>query len=723
VMHVRPSRGGVPSRVAGSLACLAVVLAVAGAADVAVAGEYQLHANCTAPGGVNHLFVASSTDTTSYTTSEECPTTGGRDGGIHVGETLHSPRPQIAGGAHAEYTFTALPGTTITGISYRRSLGQLGDNDVIPGLRDATGALVGNEWCQYPNGDFSCSRGSESIGVAPTDIVGLNTTALAFGLLCVPQAPAISCLSSVSNEQAWFSVYSADITIRQTTAPTLGTTSGSLLDGDWQHGSRTVTLSSASDTSGIEQLGLAIDGGVAAPRSSGAIPTCDFTLRKPCADLGASSWTLDTTTLADGPHAAAVVAQNPAAVSTSTGPLAFKVDNTPPGAPVALASSAGVDWQGSNSTHLTWTLPPEGQGSPTTAAFTSVCDHEGLNCGPETPSASLTSADVAVSPTASASSTLKVRLEDAAGRGPSATIPFRYSAGAPPAPTGMSSSASAWQSSRRIDVTWAPPARSPDEAPIVSGLVEVCDEDGLHCRTSQPVGPAGGSFDLPGEGAFQLRGRVVNAAGQSDPDQFAWTPALYSMTAPTVLVLRQAPVAASATRHYSVEFRAAPGGPAPLSTTRWQLCKEGGECVASGKAAGALVSGEVPRAGRWRVVLTAIDQAGRLSAPAESHFVFVDARRLRARLVARAGLWHGRLRIRLSADKRFSGNVRVRFSYGDRGRLLAKAMTVHLRRGFGRAALRVPPFIRAGTLVVRFTGSPRFRAERVRVRATRAYRA
>lgn len=719
MMRVRPSRRGVPSRVAGSLACLAVMLAVAGAADVALAGEYQLHADCTTPGGVNHLFVASSTDTTSYTTSEECPTAGGRDGGIHVGETLHSPNPQIASGAHAEYTFTALPGTTITGISYRRSFGQLGDNRVIPGLRDAGGTLVGSEWCQYPNGGSTCNGGSQFINVAPADIVGLNTTALAFGLVCVPQAPAISCLSSVSNEQAWFSVYSADITIRQTTAPTLGTTSGSLLDGGWQRGSRTVTLSSASDTSGIEQLGLAIDGGVAAPPSSGAAPSCDFTLRKPCADLGASMWTLDTTTLADGQHAAAVVAQNPAAVSTSTGPLTFKVDNTPPGAPVALTSSAGVDWQGSNSTHLTWTLPPDGQGSPTTAAFTSVCDQNGLNCGSETPSASLTSADVSVSPTTSASSTLKVELEDAAGRGPSATIPFRYSAGAPPAPTSMASSAPAWQSSRRVDVTWVPPAHTQDEAPVVSGLVAVCDEDRSNCRPAQPVGPDGGAVDLPREGAFRLRGQVVNAAGQHDPDHSAWTPALYSSTPPTLTILRHDPVAASTSRRYSIEFRAAQGGPAPLSPTRWTLCEQGGSCVANGQTTDDRLSGVVQHAGTWLLRLDAVDQAGRRSAPAESRFVFVSPARLRSRLVARAVLRRNVLRVRLTSDRRLTGRVSVRFRYRSSSRVRAKAATVSVRRGVGRAAMRIPPTIRSGVLTVRFPGSARFRSQALRISVSR----
>jgi hypothetical protein len=703
--------------VAAALAVVAVLIVGLAAPSAAVAGEYQLHADCTIANGVNHLFVASSTDTTSFTTTEECPTAGGRGGGIHVGETLHSPRPQIAGGAHAEYTFQALPGTTITGISYRRYLGQLGDNNVIPGLRDGSGALIGSEWCQYPNGDFSCSRGSESIGVAPTDIVGLNSTALAFGLVCVPQAPAISCLASVSNEQAWFSVYSADITIRQTTAPTLGTTSGSLLDGDWQHGSQTVTLSSATDTSGIEQLGLAINGGVAAPPSSGATPACDFTRPKPCRDLGASSWSLDTTTLADGQHVAAVVAQNPAAVSTSTGSLAFKVDNTPPGAPLALASSAGVDWQGSNSTHLTWTLPPEGQGSPTSAAFTTVCDRDGLNCGPEAPSGSLTSADVVVS--ATGSYTLKVRLDDAAGAGPAVSIPFRYSAAAPPAPTAMTSSASAWQSSRSIDVSWVPPARSPDQAPIVSGRVAVCGADGSGCGTPQAVGPSGGKIELPREGALELRGWVVDAAGNSDPSQFARTVARYSTTAPTVTILRRDPVAASTTRRFSVDFRAAAGGPAPLSTTRWQLCEAGSSCTASGQTAGAMLSGFAPHSGEWRVSLTAVDQAGRTSPTAVARFVFVEAKRLRAGLTARVGVRRGHLWIRVSADRRLTGSVRVRFRYRSAGRLHARATTVSLRRGAGHASLRLPLRVRRGVLTVRYAGSVRFRPERLRLAVAR----
>ena len=712
-MGARQSRRSVRRALSGGLACLAVALAGAAAADVAVAGVYQLHLDCTTPAGVNHLFVASSTDNANFTTTEECPTAGGRDGGIHVGETLNRAGFQFASGAHAEYTFQALPGTSIAGISYRRSFGQLGDNRVIPGLRDASGSLIGSEWCQYPNGGSTCNGGSTSIGVAPTDIVGLNTTALAFGLVCVPQAPAITCLASVSNEQAWFSVYSADITIRQTTAPTLGTTSGSLLDGDWQHGSRTVTLSSASDTSGIEQLGLAIDGGVAAPPSSGATPTCDFTLRKPCADLGASSWTLDTTTLADGPHAAAVVAQNSAAVSTSTGPLAFKVDNTPPGAPLALASSAGVDWQSSNSTHLTWTLPPEGQGSPTTAAFTTVCDRDGLNCGPETPSGSLTSADVAVSATVSGSYTLKVRLADAAGAGPAATIPFRYSAAAPPAPTAMTSSASAWQSSRRIAVSWVPPPRTPDQAPIVSGFVLVCSADGSGCGTPQPVGPAGGAVDLPGEGAFELRGRVVDAAGNSDPAQFARTPALYSTTAPTIAILRREPVATSTTRRYSVEFRAEPGGPAPLATTRWQLCKVRAGCAASGLTAGARLSGTVPRSGTWLLTLTAIDEAGRTSPPTPATFVFAAPKRRLPHLAARAVLRAGHLAIQVHADRALSGSVRVRFRYSIGAARRATACTVAVRRGAGRASLRLPARVERGLLAVVFRGNAKFRPQRI----------
>lgn len=679
-------------------------------AAVAVAGEYQLHTDCTTPAGVNHLFVASSTDSANYVTSEECPTAGGRDGGIHVGETLNRAGFQFASGAHAEYTFQALPGTTISGISYRRSFGQLGDNRVIPGLRNASGTLVGSEWCQYPNGGSTCNGGSEFINVAPADIVGLNTTALAFGLLCVPQAPAITCLASVSNEQAWFSVYSADITIRQTTAPTLGTTSGSLLDGDWQQGTRTVAIADASDTSGIEQLGLAIDGGVAAPPSSGATPTCDFTLPKPCRDLGASSWTLDTTTLADGQHTAAVVVQNPAAVSTSTGPLTFKVDNTPPGAPLALASSAGVDWQASNSTHLTWTLPPEGQGSPTTAAFTTICDRNGLNCEPETSSGSLTSADVAVSTTGSYM--LKVRLADAAGAGSAASVPFRYSAAAPPAPTAMSSSASAWQSSRRVDVTWTPPARSPDQAPIVSGLVVVCSADGSNCGPPQGVGLAGGAVDLPGEGAFELRGRVVDAAGRSDPAQFARATALYSTTAPTIAILRRDPAGRSTSRRYSVQFRADPGGPAPVSSTRWRLCEQGGRCVASGQTTDERLSGTIQHAGTWLMRLEAVDQAGRVGAPVEARFVLGSPSRLRPHLGVRARLVHGQLRIRLSADRRLTGRARVRFAYRLGRKKRATKKDVQLQRGSGRANLYVPTSVRGGVLVVRFAGSARFRAQR-----------
>jgi hypothetical protein len=686
------------------------------AAAPALAGEYQLSSDCIG-GAPGELFVASNTDAGTLTTTQTCPTSGGQESGLHVGMVKGALSPYIADGAHAEYRFRTVAGTAITAISYRRSFGQFGgDGDTIPALRNHTGAIVAGETCQTPLGSDQCNGGSTSTLVQPVAISGLNTSSLSFGLQCFAQAPTIVCGSSgPGNEAAWFTVYSAVITISETTAPSLGSTSGSLTGGGWLHGAHTLALSSATDPSGIASATLAIDADAPIGASAGGPDACSFTRPKPCNDLSGTSWSIDTARLPDGAHSATITTRNAADVPAATTPVSFKVDNTPPPAPLALASSAGVDWQGSNSTHLTWTLPPEGQGSPTTAAFTAVCDRNGLNCSPETPSASLTSTDVAVSATASASSTLKVRLEDAAGRGPSATIPFRYSAGAPPAPTAMASSASAWQSSRRIDVTWVPPASTPDQAPVVAGLLEVCDEDGSHCRTAQPVGPAGGTIDVPGEGAFQLRGRVVNAAGQTDPAQFAETLALYSSTAPTITLLRHDPVAASTSRRYSVEFRAAPGGPAPLSTTRWQLCHEGGGCVARGETTGALVTGDVPRSGSWRVVLTAIDQAGRSSVPTESHFVFVDARRLSPGLAVHARLRTGRLRIRIQGDRRLDGSVRGQFRYRiDSGRR-AKTVTVRLRRGVGQADVRLPPEVRRGLLAVRFSGSSRFRSQRLQL--------
>jgi hypothetical protein len=683
-------------------------------ATTAHAGTYDVIADCTGPAGVNHAFVASSTDTTSFTTTTTCPTGDGQDAGIHVGEVLHSPNAFIAGGAHAGYTVTAPTGTTITGISYRRYLGQFGDRDTIPGLRDASGTLVGSEWCQYPSTDFSCSRGSPFISIPPVDVAGLSTSSLTFGLVCVPEPPATACLSSASDEQAWFSVYSADVTITETTAPALGLVSGSLLAGGWLRGAQMLTLASASDPSGVQSAALSIDGGALSSPSSNAPTACDFTFPKPCGDSAGTAWTLDTTSLPDGQHTATIAATNAAGVSASSTPVSFETDNTAPGAPLALASSVGAGWQGASSTQLSWTLPDQGQGSPIASAMVQLCDSQGQNCALATQASSLTGATITAP--APGAYQANVWLLDTAGNvnpASAATIPFRYATAPPPAPSGISSSAMSWQPSPHVAVTWTPAARGANDPPIAFGEAQVCNLDGSGCGAPLTVGPSGGTVELPHEGAFQLRGWLIDAAGHSSSANAAITEARYSSSPPVTVIVHRIPSGPTSSRRFDVSFRSTPVGPAPLAGTRWTLC-QGTSCPLSGTTTATELSGVVPRPGGWTLSLTPIDLAGVTGATTATVFAITHSRSLPG-LRLKLALRSHRIVVRLRASKRFSGTVRVRVTL--RGPRLARAITrsVRVRHGAARLVISVSATVRRGSVVARFDGSAAFRAQRVTI--------
>jgi hypothetical protein len=712
-----PPRIRIRGAAAARVASLAVSLVLLGAvASSARAGTFTVIADCTIPGGVNHAFIPSSTDPTSLLTSTECPTAGGRDGGIHVGETLHSPNPFIFGGASAGYSISAPPGTAITGITYRRYAGQDGDRDTIPALRDGNGNVVASEWCQYPKGPFveSCEVGSPFPSAPPIAISALSTTRLRFGLLCVPDPPAIGCNTSASTEQAWFSVFSAAVTITENSVPSLGALSGDLEAGRWLRGTRSLALTSSSDPSGIASVGVSIDGATAAGPTIGGAPPCDFSFPRPCSDVGNAAWSIDTAGLADGQHTAVVSATNAAGVSAFAPPVSFRADNTPPAGPIGLTSSVGTAWQTSDTARLKWTLPDQGAGSPIAAAFVAQCNQAGLNCGPATLSPSPTTATVrAPGP---GSHTARVWFVDDAGNVDPSTanaVPFRYADAAPPAPTAMSSSALTWQSSRAVDVRWTPPTRGTDEPLLAFGEVEICDSDGSACGQPQKVGVAGGRVELPREGAFLLRGWDVDEAGLGDRAHAATAIALYSSTPPTTSIT-QAPPARSTSRAFAVAFRSTAGGPAPLAQTTWTVCSSD-RCPLRGQTTSDRIIGTVPGPGTWTVTLTPADVAGVDGAGAATAFVVLP--RIGPRIRLKPVLSHGRLRVRIAADKRLSGAVALEIRYRSHGRSRTLRAGAHIRRGMGRTTARLPATATAATIVARYAGSNDFRPSRVIARS------
>ena len=104
----------------------------------------------------------------------------------------------------------------------------------------------------------------------------------------------------------------------------------------------TVTVD-ASDNVGIKLDRLLVDGSVREQRPR----ACQWGARIPCPS-GASTLSLDTTLLSDGPHTLTVQTVDSADNASSQSPPIL-LDNTPPAAPEGLVLAGGAGWRSTNS--------------------------------------------------------------------------------------------------------------------------------------------------------------------------------------------------------------------------------------------------------------------------------------------------------------------------------------------------------------------------------------
>lgn len=736
-----------------AIAASLTALFVSAGSQAATAGSYRVSMCNAAPGAVNHSWTSFSDDPTHFTTLTACPTGGASGGltGVAAGDTLGAPGV-IAAGARAGWRFDAPAGTTITRLDYARSFGQQAYDDKVPSLRDGAGGLIGAETCQLQASESTCGGGffDASDPLAAATFAGLSTNALAFGITCVPSGGASVCTDGFSLHEGWFDVYGATVTLSESTAPTLGTSSGSLVDDPWVRGDGALQLADASDPSGIQSLTLALDRG-SLTASSPAAAACDFTFAKPCADVAAPArWTVDTTRLTDGAHTAVIAATNAASVQ-STRSLPFHTDNTPPTAPT-VTPDVGTGWQTSPTIHLTWPLPDQGAGSPIASATVQLCV-DGGTCGAAKPADSSSSATATLP--AAGSYIANVRLVDEAGNvGAAQSVPLHYDPNPPPSPTALSSSAPSWQSSALVDVRWTAPAQLADAAPIAGARGQLCDLGDGSCGSQLTLDASGlGQVTMPHEGAYSLRLWLVSAAGVGDPSTAISTPILYSVTPPRTQFALLSPTTTS-DPGFSATLTSAAGGPAPLAHVLWTLCR-GTDCPLSGDAIGGQISGAFPGPGGWTLSATPVDLAGVHGTTATRGFLYspitpperggdrggsgsssggpsggggsdspvTRPRRLDPHLRIVASRLRGpRLVVAVAAVPLAVGALRAKFVYRvDGGRRIGTA-TVRLRHGRGRLVLRLSGAAGFGTLRVQFAGSAKVKPSSVTACAPAAAR-
>jgi hypothetical protein len=286
---------------ASTAGCLALL------ACPALAGSYTINAcsPSTSPG----LWAAVNTFPASYTTGNNCggpsgseigPLDGSNQGALYAQDTLGSVT-NMPDGSRAGWIFNAPQGTSITAISYYRSLSAYGQRNVSAGLVQADGAVLEECRIELPLGSsIVCSKPNNQ---APVAFTGLNTSSLFFGVICRVIVAGGGCGADATIHAASVSVYSAKVTLSENSVPGLSGLSGPLWGGGVVSGVVPVKFS-ASDPTGIRQAYVRTDpGGVIA----GAAQTCDSMLAQPCPQLPDGSLNVDTRRAGDGTRTFTVV--------------------------------------------------------------------------------------------------------------------------------------------------------------------------------------------------------------------------------------------------------------------------------------------------------------------------------------------------------------------------------------------------------------------------------
>jgi hypothetical protein len=429
---------------------LAGVLCLSPSSALATTGTYEVSTCNYAPEAVNNSWTWATTDPPQpdhYAEHASCPDRVGGDGGRGDQEGglsttdalgLSSGAPP---GASAGWTFTAAPGTTITGITYERYIGHVidPDNYWAPALR-ANGAIVPGETCldSVQNGETCFVGGPPGDGGEPGAVTGLAAQELSLGIVC--QAPTgEECVTGATEHKAWAAMYGARVTLSDPTPPTLNSPSGALWgpgEADGFHkGTESVTVAAQDVGGGVASIVLAVDGHPVETYNA----SCNFTFAQPCpASTGAQTLALPTTEFSDGTHTLTLVATDAAGNQSTVASEQITVANNPPPAPVGLAATATQT--GGSTFTATW-ADPSGQLAPITAATYQVCPASGS--GPcSAPIAAPAAGPATVTVPGPGTWSLSVWLTNAAGNGSAAnaahttlTVPAGTSGGGGPGGT------------------------------------------------------------------------------------------------------------------------------------------------------------------------------------------------------------------------------------------------------------------------------------------------
>jgi len=307
-----------------TLPALALLLtASAIATGTASASTYAVTA-CAVPAPlINNSWQPFNDEPTYLETSANCGSadvTGGspNTSGLAAADVLRLTT-NVPAGATAGWRFTAPAGDEISAISLDRDLYEQSEGWV-PQIVDAEGNLLPGETCSSNAGNGGCEVSGEAIHT------GLDTTSLAIELVCDPAPAQLTvCANGFSQHFARVELNSATVTVTDEQPPQITSLSGSLFAGGLARGPLSGTID-GSDSSGVQYARVYVDGAQVAQQAL----ACDFTQTVPCPAGSSNEFSLDTSTLANGPHQIQAAVVDAAGNQTLAGPVQITVENTAP---------------------------------------------------------------------------------------------------------------------------------------------------------------------------------------------------------------------------------------------------------------------------------------------------------------------------------------------------------------------------------------------------------
>jgi hypothetical protein len=308
-----------------TLLIAAMLAASVVATDSAFAGTYQVAA-CAGPTLlINNSWLPFNNNSTYLETSANCGSevTGGSPStsGLAAADILNLST-NVPAGATAGWRFIPPAGDTISAISIDRDLYEQTEGWV-PQIVEADGHPLLGETCPFNVSNIGC----EASGAATH--TGLDTTSLAIELLCDPEPlqPSV-CDNGVLEHDARVELNSAIVTVTDEQPPQIVSTSGSLFTGGLVRGTVSGTID-GSDSSGVQFARVYVDGAQVTQQAS----SCDFTRPAPCPASSSNQFSLDTTTLSNGPHQVQAAVVDVAGNQILGSPVQITVENSAPAVP------------------------------------------------------------------------------------------------------------------------------------------------------------------------------------------------------------------------------------------------------------------------------------------------------------------------------------------------------------------------------------------------------